>query len=125
MGVEETYFFDSYALYEIVIGSPGYSEYVHNIRFVTTRLNLIELHYRILRELGKEAADAKYDQLKDFIIKISDEIIKNANEFRYKNKKKKFSYTDCIGYILARSRGMKFLTGDNAFKGMEGVEFVK
>jgi len=125
MGVDETYFFDSYAIYEIVIGSPGYSEYVHNIRFVTTKLNLIELHYRILRELGRKAADTTYDELKSYIIKISDEVIKNANEFRYKNKGKKLSYTDCIGYVLARTRGMKFLTGDNAFKGMEGVEFVK
>jgi len=125
MELEETYFFDTYALYEIIIGSQSYREYTSNIKIVTTRLNLIELHYRILRELGKEAADAKYDYFKKFIINISDEVIKNANEFRYKNKNKKFSYVDCIGYILARSRGMRFLTGDNAFKGYEGVEFVK
>jgi uncharacterized protein len=125
MELEETYFFDTYALYEIIIGSQNYSKYIQDIRIVTTRLNLIELHYRILRELGKEAADAKYDYFKKFIINISDEVIKNANEFRYKNKKKKLSYADCIGYTLARSRGMRFLTGDNAFKDMDGVEFVK
>ena len=45
--------------------------------------------------------------------------------FRYKNKTKKMSMTDCISYIMAGNLGIKFLTGDKEFKGMEGVEFVK
>jgi len=125
MGLEETYFFDTYALYEILVGSQNYSKYARDIKIVTTRLNLIELHYRILRELGKAVADEKYDYFKKFIISISDDVIKKANEFRCKNKKQKLSYVDCIGYVLATTRGMRFLTGDNAFKGMDGVEFVK
>ena len=33
--------------------------------------------------------------------------------------------TDCIGYIIAKRLGMKFLTGDKEFEGFENVEFVK
>ncbi|MFH0870627.1 MAG: PIN domain-containing protein [archaeon] len=125
MELEETYFFDTYALYSIVMGYPDYNKYSEQVRIATSRMNLIELHYCLLRDFGKEVADIKFEHFKRFIIGISDDVIKNANEFRYRNKKKKLSYVDCIGYVLARSRGMKFLTGDNAFKGMDGVEFVK
>ena len=35
------------------------------------------------------------------------------------------SYVDCIGYMISRQLGIKFLTGDEQFKDFEGVEFVK
>ena len=38
---------------------------------------------------------------------------------------KKFSYIDCIGYISAREKKLLFLTGDEQFKEIPGVEFVK
>ena len=56
---------------------------------------------------------------------IKDSIIKEANEFKAKNRKLKLSYVDCIGYVLARSFGVKFLTGDEGFRNIENVEFVK
>ena len=46
-------------------------------------------------------------------------------EFRYKNKKKKLSMTDCISYFQAKELGIKFLTGDKEFQNLENVEFVK
>jgi predicted nucleic acid-binding protein len=92
---------------------------------ITTKLNLMEVHYIILKESGERIADAHYEFFKDLAIEISDDIIKKSNQFRYANKRKSFSYTDCIGYIIARTRNIPFLTSDNAFKGMEGVEFVK
>ena len=45
--------------------------------------------------------------------------------FRLLNKKRKLSYVDCLGYILAGMNGAKFLTGDNQFKDLQNVEFVK
>ena len=33
--------------------------------------------------------------------------------------------TDCIGYILAKNIGIKFLTGDKEFENLDNVEFVK
>ena len=46
-------------------------------------------------------------------------------EFRLKWKDRGVSITDCVGYIMAREMGIKFLTGDKEFEGLEGVEFVK
>jgi hypothetical protein len=35
------------------------------------------------------------------------------------------SYVDALGYVIATKMKIKFLTGDNAFEGMENVEYVK
>ena len=56
---------------------------------------------------------------------FDDETLKQASEFRFANYKRDLSYIDCVGYILAKKRGVKFLTGDEQFKAFENVEFVK
>ncbi len=40
-------------------------------------------------------------------------------------KKRHMSYTDCLAYVLAREHGHKVLTGDEYFRGLEHVVFVK
>ena len=40
-------------------------------------------------------------------------------------EKRKFSYADSIGYALAQERGISFLTGDQQFKDILGVAFVR
>lgn len=35
------------------------------------------------------------------------------------------SYIDAAGYAHARRLGLPFLTGDPAFEGIEGVEFLR
>ncbi|MBN2052472.1 PIN domain-containing protein [Candidatus Woesearchaeota archaeon] len=121
----KTYFFDTYAFIEAINGNKNYQPYMKGSTIITTLLNLMELHYITLKDISEKIADAHYEFFRDLAIDISDEVIKKANIFRYANRKKKLSYTDCIGYTLARMRNIKFLTGDNAFKGIEGVEFVK
>ena len=49
--------------------------------------------------------------------------IKNATDMRLKFKH--MSFPDVIGYVVAKRLGIKFLTGDNDFKDMKNVEFVK
>ncbi len=121
-----TLFFDTYALFEIIEGNPNYQkQYTIGITIITTKLNLMELHYGLLAKYGKEEADRYYDRLLEFTVEITDEVIKTASEFRLTFKKRGLSYIDCIGYILAKSRGIKFLTGDRQFEDLEGVEFVK
>lgn len=92
---------------------------------ITTKLNLMELHYALLRTENKKTADEKYDAYRGFVIEITDEIIKESNEFRLANKKRDLSYVDCVGYVLAKKHQVKFLTGDKQFEDMENVEFVK
>lgn len=125
MGKINTFFFDSYALYEIFEGNPAYEPYANNITIVTTRLNLMEFHYGILVKRGKEFADRLFDEFLKFTVNITDDIIKASNEFRALNKSKKLSYVDCIGYTLAKFNGIKFLTGDKEFKDLDNVEFIK
>ena len=123
--MEVTYFFDTYALFEIFHENKNYLPYAKNISLITTKLNLMELHYSILRLYGKEKAEKAFNFFNEFCLEIEDEIIKNANEFRLKNYRRDLSYIDCIGYILAKKFNAKFLTGDIQFKDFENVEFVK
>ena len=118
------YFFDTYALFEIIHKNKSYSNYLR-VGIITTKLNLMELHYRLLMLYGKDIADKSYDRFVVFCVDIDDDLIKTANEFKLSNKKKDLSYVDCIGYIIAKTNNVKFLTGDREFENLENVEFVK
>ena len=120
-----TLFFDSYAFFEILNGNLAYEPYTKEISIITTKLNLMELHYGLLRKEGKEKAEEFYEEYLKFVIDFSDEDIKEANQFRLEQKKQDLSYIDCLGYILAKKRGIKFLTGDGKFKDLANVEFVE
>ena len=41
----KTYFFDTYAFFEIITGNKSYMKFINGINFVTTKLNLMELYY--------------------------------------------------------------------------------
>jgi predicted nucleic acid-binding protein len=122
---KNTYFFDTYALFELIKGNPNYTQYKKDIIIITTKLNLMELHYILLRLKDKKTADFYYDQYVTFAIEFNDTTIKEANELKFKLNRRDVSYTDCIGYILAKKRNARFLTGDEQFKDLENVEFVK
>ena len=66
-----------------------------------------------------------YEKFLPYCTGIEDNVIKKAMTFRALNKKRNLSYVDCIGYIIAKQRNIKFLTGDKEFEYMENVEFVK
>jgi len=123
--MELTYFFDTYALFEVFHENKNYLPYTKNISLITTKLNLMELHYSILRLYGEEKAEKAFNFFNKFCIEFDDEIIKGANKFRLKNYRRDLSYVDCIGYVLANKFNAKFLTGDEQFKDFENVEFVK
>lgn len=123
--VEETFFYDTYAILEIIKGNSNYSNYLKNIGIVTTKLNLMELYYRLYILFGIETAELYYNKYNQFVFEISDLIIKKAMIFKAENRNKDLSYVDCIGYIFAKENKIKFLTGDEQFRGMPNVEFVK
>ncbi|MGD9275616.1 MAG: PIN domain-containing protein [Candidatus Pacearchaeota archaeon] len=118
------YFFDSYAVIELIEGNSNYAKY-SNESFVITIFNLTEIYWFALREYSEKEAGKIYDYFSQFVIKINDETLKHAIKFRIKNKKKDLSYADCIGYIYALKNDMKFLTGDKEFGKLKNVEFVK
>ena len=121
---KEIYFFDSYAIIEIILGNENYKKYLNSI-ILTTKLNLFEVFYALLKDVGEKEADLCLDKYYEFVIEFNKDIIKKAAGFRLQNKKRNLSMTDCIGYTLANAYGIKFLTGDNEFKNMENMEFVK
>lgn len=121
------YFFDTYVLVEIYKGNPNYAKHL-NSRFVTTLLNLMELYNTILKESSKNIAEPIFQRYLNKCVHITPSTLKEAVEFRLdfiKKTKYRISYVDAIGYIIAKKLNIKFLTGDEAFKNLENVEFIK
>lgn len=118
-------FCDTYALYEFIKGNKNYVKYFKNYEIVITRLNQIELFYKILREFGLETAKKYYFYFESYVGNLDYNIIEKAMLFRLQNKKQDLSYTDCIGYAFSILSNIKFLTGDKEFENLPNVEFVK
>ena len=120
------YFFDTYALIEIFLQNPTYRNYTINpIEAGTTIFNIMELHFYYLKNFRDEEAERIYNLASPLLVSTDDYTIINANKFKLVNLKKRFSFTDCIGYVTALKLNAKFVTGDYAFKNFENVEFIK
>jgi uncharacterized protein len=117
-----SYLFDTYAIFEILNGNERYKPYASCISFVT-RLNLFELYYNILREHGKGPAEDIMQRYANSVTDFDEEDIRNAAHLKL--TRRKLSMADCIGYAVSQRLGIRFLTGDKEFEGMEGVEWVK
>jgi len=117
-----TYFFDTYAFYEVMASNPGYRPYSKE-GIITTELNLFEFTYTFARLFSFQGAMQMFDRLKDYCVPYSDEDIKMACKLKLRNRK--LSYADCLGYVVSLRLGIPFLTGDKEFEGMEAVEFVR
>ncbi len=118
------YFFDTYAIIEIIGENKGYDKYKEE-EIATSILNIGELYYILLREKGEESADYWYKILKQSAFLVDVETIIKSMKFRFENKTKKFSFIDCVGYVIAKDKGLRFLSGDKAFENFDNVEFVK
>ncbi len=118
------YFFDSYAIIEIIKENPNYTPYLSE-EVVLTIFNLVEIYWSALLDYNEEKANVIFNTYKKAIIEIDDETLKEAIKFRKEHKKKDLSYTDCIGYIYSKRNNLKFLTGDSKFENLPFVEFVK
>ena len=119
-----SYFFDTYALVEIIRGNTNYEEYIEET-FPTTTLNLSEFYFYLLSNLNEERANETLQKFNFSFLEITESTAKEAAKFRRANYKRKLSYIDCIGYILAKNVNFKFLTGEDFFENMNNVEFVK
>jgi uncharacterized protein len=118
------YFFDSYAIIEIIRQNPSYVKYNPSV-IITNLLHLAEVYYHLLTEYNEKTADYWISKLNLSFIEITSQVALEASKFRFKNKNARLSYADCIGYITAKKHGLTFLTGDKEFKNMKGVEFVR
>ena len=118
------FFFDTYAIFEILRNNPAYARFV-SAGIVTNALVIAELTYKIAIEKNENDAVVVADHYLPFAVAVGPEIAKEAALFRAKNKRLNLSYADCIGFIQAKQLGVLFLTGDRQFEKMPNVEFVK
>ena len=86
--------------------------------------NLAELYYWYLRNHNKKTADYFYKRFSEVSVPIPQDLIPEAMQFRFENKRLNFSYQDALGYIYARRNGLCFITSDKAFKGLKGVKIL-
>jgi predicted nucleic acid-binding protein len=118
------FFYDSYAIISFLDGEAKFKKYFSQDEGITSAYCIMEVHYSLLKKFPKEKAEEVIDALYSLVVNPSFEELKEAVEFRAENKKKELSYSDSLGYIIAKKRKLKFLTGDKAFKNMKKVEFV-
>ena len=97
---DEAYFFDTYALVEVLKRNPKYAPYL-DCPIATTKLNLFEL-YCALRRDGKSERDAA-DTVKAWAeheVEFAVKDIEPAGELWLSKRKMDLSMTDCIGYVV-------------------------
>ena len=119
---KETYFFDTYAIFRIIEGNPNYEKY-SSCNIITTIFNLAELNYNLKKDMSKEKADNYTKNYYGSIVEVILDDIKSAMDL--KTKHRDLSIPDVIGYVVAKRHNVKFLTGDEDFKNLDNVEFVK
>ena len=117
----KTYFFDSYAIIEILKGNKNYQKYIE-YDIVLTKLNLFEVFYRLFHD-SEEKAKIFLEIYSKYVVDFDEEIIEASAKLKLMNKK--LSMADCIGYAIALKHEIKFLTGDQEFKDVSNVEFVR
>ena len=119
-----SYFFDSYAIIEVINRNPRYEQFAHE-KIITTVLNLGEVYFYFLKMHNKATADYWMRMLRCEVLEIPLDVALEAAAVRFEHRTRAFSYPDCIGYTTALRRGLQFLTGDRAFKDMPNVAFAK
>ncbi len=122
--MDEKYFFDSYALIELYKGNENYRKY-KTAKVATSFFQLYEIYYSLRKEFSGEEVQEFFRFLQNFCVELRFSLIPKAVEFRMKFKSNDLSYADCLGYVMAKEFGIKFLTGDNQFRDLPNVEFVK
>ena len=120
-----SYYLDTYALVELGKANPNYHRYLRGMKVITSKLNLMELAYYLRRESRDSEVGAMFSRLSRYHIDASDAAFLNAAALKFKYRKRKLSYIDCLGYSIAKENGAKFLTGDEQFSDIDNVEFVK
>ena len=119
-----SFFFDTYAFYEIFKENKNYESYMDSA-IITTKLNIFELYHKFLKLNNEDLANIYLKEYYKFVVDFDENTIEDVAKLKILLNKRDVSMTDCIGYCLAKQLGIKFLTGDEAFENLENVEFVK
>lgn len=122
------YFFDTYAIIELQKDSPTFSQIDEN-QGITCIFNLAEAYYVLKTQFSQGLAEKALAAGSAHLGELTSGLIKKAMDFRAgfnsKNRKSALSYADAIGYTYALENDLEFVTGDDAFRGLKGVRFLK
>jgi predicted nucleic acid-binding protein len=119
----DRYFWDSYALVERQRGNPAYEGYSGTPIF-THQMNVLEFISAVVRDYDEATAREQVRLLAANLLEADTDDLFVASSFRRAYAKRRISYVDALGYVLAKKHGIPFLTGDKMFKGIDGVEHV-
>lgn len=115
---------DTYAMVELARGQPSYRPFLED-DLHTTYLHLYELYHIFHRGRGEAAAREVYETYRSRALVLRPDWIFAGSELRLRFKKRRLSYVDTLGYAAAVDLQMPLLTGDEGFRGLPGVRFVK
>ena len=118
------FFFDTYALVEIVRGSGAYRPFA-GTPIVTHQANLYELIVQILRDHSEAQVRRVIGALHPNLLDADLDDLIQASHFKIEHARARISYVDSLGYTLAHRYGLRFLTGDELFADLPGVEYVR
>ena len=121
---ESVYCLDTYALVEIGRNNPDFTGLL-NQDFVITDLTIAEFYLFLYKEGNEDLARYWLKKLESFYRNVSRNVLIKSLKYRADNKKENLSIFDAVGYIYSLENGLKFVTGDRAFKNKEGVLFIK
>lgn len=122
-------FADTYALVSAMDGSAPYIKMLRENDIVTTHLNLVELGRAVALRHGTVAVASALRPLAPHCVEPGNgaAIAATAAVFRFERNAAggNLSTVDAWGYAMARDLDVPFLTGDEDFRGVPGVKFVK
>jgi predicted nucleic acid-binding protein len=123
-----SYYYDSYAIIEFLDKNQNYKEYFTEHKGLLTALNLMEVSYSLQKHLGFRSTEKYLEPFLPYVVTFDLFDVDAAMKLRLaleKEKKLNISYVDAVGYYLAKKHNVLFLTGDEQFKALDNVKFVK
>jgi predicted nucleic acid-binding protein len=118
---------DTYALFAAVDGARAYRRYFLRSSVATTALNVVEFAFGLLRRGQAAKLGELLPPFLDLVVEPGRAVVEEAARFKRDRllAGANCSYVDAWGYATSRSLGVPFLTGDEDFRGVPGVRFVK
>lgn len=118
---------DTYALFAALDGAPAYRRSFVGGNVGTTALNLVEFAYGLVRRGHDERLDELLDPFLELVVEPDPEVVARAARFKEARREAgaRCSFVDAWGYATAQWLGVPFLTGDEDFRGVPGVRFLK
>lgn len=121
------YFLDTYPIVEFLAGNGKLEKYFESDELATSIMNLVELYYYVVSRKGEREAGDAYVAFKVFQREITGEDVARGMALRLRMKARNldFSFADAVGYAMSMRLGIRFLTGDTAFRNLPNVEYTR